>query len=209
MRKVFLLFLLYNCLHILIILLSNYFLYTDELVVEFLLQKFPYKDAEDFSSSYKSSQWVFIIIIPIFLFIKCSLIANCFITGSILYNYRFNFKDYFRITLVGEYIFLLPMLIKIIWFMFIQVDFDYYDLKNFITFSTYDLFPNNSLEFWFAYPLKLMNVFEIIYMIILTRQIASYLNLTFARSLMFMLSTYFVGLLLWILLISFVVLSIS
>jgi hypothetical protein len=184
-------------------------LYTDELVLEILLEKFPNKNVEEFSASYKNRQWIFTFIIPIIIFIKCNLIATCLTTGAFIGNYKIDYRKYLGIAVIGEFAFLIPILIKFLWFLLIQINFDYYDLRNFTTFSLYDLLSENGLEFWYAYPLKLLNVFEILYIIILSFQISNYLSLTFPQSVIFVLSTYVAGLCLWMLFISFIVLSIS
>lgn len=133
----------------------------------------------------------------------------CFSIGAFLYGYENSFKTFFRITINAEFVFLIPIIIKIIWFSFFRTDYDLIDLKNFSPLSALDIAYQNSSELWYIYPLRLLNFFELAYWCILAYQLKDILNRDFAGSLGFVASTYGVGLLLWVIFVMFLTVSLT
>ena len=87
--------------------------------------------------------------------------------GCFLFGYRVTYAQCWGIELTAEYIFLVPEILKIVWFMTIDTDPNYFDIQAFYPLSAMNLADYESLPKRFAYPLKALSLFEIIYMVIL------------------------------------------
>ena len=131
------------------------------------------------------------------------------LTGIILFGFRASFTDIFRVVLVSEFVFLLPVLIKTVWFGLIYNDFSLEELNFFMPFSLANLFNPSQLDPWWIYPLQSINVFEAIYILVLAFGIGTILGENYGKAIKITLPIYTSGLLTWIIFITFITLSIS
>jgi hypothetical protein len=74
----------------------------------------------------------------------------------------------------AEYVFLIPEVIKIIWFMAIETDPNYHDIRAFYPLSLMHFFDYYSIDKRWAYPLRALNVWEIAYWFLLVSGIHHY-----------------------------------
>lgn len=101
--------------------------------------------------------------IPIIYASKFVIITFLLWIGSFLFGYRLTFTDLFGLVIIGETIFLLPELLKILWFMVGDSDPNYYDIRAFYPFSLMHFFDYTEVGARYHYPLKALNVFEVGY----------------------------------------------
>ena len=87
--------------------------------------------------------------------------------GCFLFGYRVTFSQCWGIVIIGELVFLIPELIKIIWFLFIVRDPNFYDIQAFYPFSLMNLVDYQELPTRYAYPFKAFNLFEPLYWYVL------------------------------------------
>lgn len=78
------------------------------------------------------------------------------------------------------------------------------DLQYFSPLCVTQLIDTDKIPKYLLYPLKLINVFEIGYWLILTYGVTVFTNIRFARSLKVVASSYGVALLIWVVFIVFV-----
>ena len=90
----------------------------------------------------------------------------------------------------AEAIFLLPAIIKLLWFAFVQTDYTLEELQYFYPLSLLNLFEVGELEAWWVYPFQVINVFEIGYWIVLAYALSKLLSKSFNNALGFVMSTY-------------------
>ena len=83
--------------------------------------------------------------------------------GCFLFGYRVTFSQCWGIVLIAEFVFLIPELIKIIWFLFIQSDPNFYEIQAFYPLSLMNLVDYQDLPTRYAYPFKALNLFEPLY----------------------------------------------
>lgn len=111
------------------------------------------------------------IAIPLIYAYKATLIAFVLWVGSFMFGYRITYTQMWLIALIGETVFLIPEFIKIMWFISIDHQPDIWEIKAFYPLSLMNLFDPNSIADKFHYPLKALNVFEIIYWFVLVEAI--------------------------------------
>lgn len=149
------------------------------------------------------------IILPAYLFLKFFLVAICLEIGVLFSKVSASFKDMLLVVMQAEVIFFMPSIVKFIWFGLFFRDYTLQDLQFFYPLSLINLTGDQDIQPWLAYPLQLLNIFEVGYWLLLALYLMPYLNRNFASSLNFVARTYGVGLLLWVIFVMFLTVSLT
>lgn len=112
--------------------------------------------------------------IPLVYAWKFTVIAFVVWVGCFMFGYRVSYKQCWGVVIAAEFIFLVPEVLKILWFMFIETDPSYYEVGSFYPFSLIHFVDYDNLDKRYAYPLRALNVFEIIYWILLVNGVHFY-----------------------------------
>ena len=148
-------------------------------------------------------EWAGYVLIPVLLFIKLLLISLSIEIGVILLDYKASFSQIFRVVLITELVLIIANIVRNTALFFL--DFNTLDeIYNYYPLSVLNLINTKSVNTWLVYPLKLANVFTIIYFIVLTNGLSVILGMKPARVILFSFSTYGLCLLIWIMLIMFI-----
>jgi len=117
--------------------------------------------------------------------------------GSFMYGYRVTFEQCWRIVMSAEFVFLIPEILKILFFLFIETEPDYYRINAFYPLSLINLFNEAGIDERFHYPLKALNLFEIIYMYLLAHGLMFFSNRPLRNTITIVLISYLPLLLAW------------
>ncbi|HEY3402692.1 MAG TPA: hypothetical protein VGK59_04840 [Ohtaekwangia sp.] len=109
--------------------------------------------------------------IPFIYLWKFTVIAFVIWIGCFMFGYRVTYAQCWGVVIGAEYIFLIPELLKILWFMFVETDPSYHDIGAFYPFSLMHFADYYSLDKRWAYPLRALNLFEIVYWFLLVEGI--------------------------------------
>lgn len=101
--------------------------------------------------------------VPLIYLWKFTVIGFVIWMGCFLFGYRVTFSQCWGIAIVSEFVFLVPELMKIGWFLFFDTDPTYYDIRGFYPFSLMNFFDYYEMDKRYAYPLRALNIFEPIY----------------------------------------------
>jgi hypothetical protein len=104
-----------------------------------------------------------VISVPVIYLWKFTVIGFVIWVGSFMFGYRVTFSQCWSIAIVSEFIFLLPELVKIFWFIFIETDPTYDEVRKFYPLSLISFFDYYQIDKRYAYPLRALNLFEIVY----------------------------------------------
>jgi len=137
--------------------------------------------------------------IPLIYMWKFTSLGFVIWVGCFLFGYRVTYSECWKIVMVAEFVFLIPELIKIGWFLFVQTDPIYYDIVAFYPFSLMNLVDYQTLDSRFSYPCKAINLFEPIYWYLLAVGITHYANKGMKPSWIIVLGFYVPIFLLWLL----------
>jgi hypothetical protein len=207
-------------------LLNNYIFVSDDLYFNSLGEQLSYEKIEKILNQNKKWGWVGYVFIPIIIYIKLALVAGCLSIGALFISKRFEFKKMWGVALEAEFVFLIPSILKILWFAFIQTDYTLKDLQLFYPLSLLNFFNVRNVEPWLLYPLQVFNVFEVVYWLLLARGIqmqplnrtvepppkGTFTNdneMSFGAALQLVLVSYGSWLLVWVALVMFLTLSYS
>lgn len=215
----YILFLIFIAILFLLVFINSCFLISETLYYNTFAEQLSYEQIENLLAQGKKWEWLGYTILPVIYLIKLSSVAGCLSIGFLYVNGQFAFKKMFGVALVAEFVFLMPTFLKILWFLFVQTDYTLKDLQLFYPLSALHFFDYNSLETWWVYPLQTFNVFEVAYWLLLAKGIEAPLppegelkttkQMDFEQSLGLVMSSYGVGLLLWIVTVMFISVSYS
>lgn len=142
---------------------------------------------------------------------KYALIAGILYTGVFLAGFKVPFGRTFKLVLVAEFVLLVPMIIKTIWFAVMATGYSMDDLQFFYPLSLLSVVNPQAVDPIWHYPLQVLNVFELGYWIVLGwgLHLAIRKEADFDRSLRIVLASYLPALLLWIVLVMFLTVTFS
>ncbi|MGC3946003.1 MAG: hypothetical protein QM762_16035 [Chryseolinea sp.] len=101
--------------------------------------------------------------IPFVYLWKFTVIAFVIWVGCFMFGYRVTYTQCWGVVIGAEYIFLIPEVLKIIWFMTVQTDPTLGDISAFYPLSLMHFFDYEAIDKRYAYPLRALNLFEIAY----------------------------------------------
>jgi hypothetical protein len=150
--------------------------------------------------------WVFDILygiqylsVPIFLAWKFSWTTLCLWIGCFMFGYRLHFNQLWKMVLLAEVFFFLPELFKILYYTLFYSDPNYHDYVAFYPFSLINFVDYTTIAPKYHYPLKSLNVFEILYWPILMAGVYLLSGKKWKISIYIVLSTYAFFYLIWLL----------
>lgn len=136
--------------------------------------------------------------IPIIYAYKVTVIAFVLWTGAFMFGYKITYKQMWHIALVAETVFLFPEFIKIMWFILIDREPDIQEIISFYPLSLMNLFDQASVADNLQYPLKALNLFEILYWFVLIEAIHVTIKKKWAYAAAIVFTTYVPGFLFWL-----------
>lgn len=196
-------------LYIAFALVGNYVLISDEMYFDLFGEQLAYERIVEMVESGKNWRWLGYVTLPVFIFIKCFLVVCCLSVGVLVTNIATSIKDIFRVVIIAETVFIIPSLVKIIWFGIFFTDYTLQDLQYFSPFSLLNVIDRENVDVWYVYPLQLVNVFELVYWVALTYGMMSVTQSGFLKMFRLVALSYGVGLLLWAVCVVFLTVSIS
>lgn len=184
-------------------------LFSDALYYNAFADQLSYERINNIVEQSKKWGWVGYSLTPLLYLIKLSLISTCLSLGYFFSSNHFKFKTFFNIAVLAELIFLLPVLIKLFWFLFVQTDYDLNELTQFYPLSALNLVDAKTTPRYWLAPLQTLNLFEVAYWFLLAYGVADATGFSFKQSFGLVMSSYGVGLVLWVVLVMFLTITYS
>ena len=209
----FYIFLIVLFAHIFILYFTSYFLEINSKIIDFLAKDYPSSVVQNYIESQKKWWWVSYAVTPVLIGIKVLLVAFCLnfvkIISEKLENVKF--RDILTVVLIAEFVFIIAGFYKFFNFYLIDTDYTLETLQTYYPLSLINYKEAISTEKWLAYPLQLANVFELMYWGVLAWGIWQLADkkISYQRSLGYVALTYGVGLLFWVGVVCFLILSVS
>lgn len=208
-----LLFLILIFFYSLLTFLDKTYITTDSKIFDFLAKDYPSSVVQNYMESQKKWWWVSYAITPIMIGIKVLLVAFCLNFVKIISEKLedVKFRDILTVVLIAEFVFIIAGFYKFFNFYLIDTDYTLETLQTYYPLSLINYKEAISTEKWLAYPLQLANVFELMYWGVLAWGIWQLAEKKFSyqRSLGYVALTYGIGLLFWVGVVCFLILSVS
>lgn len=138
------------------------------------------------------------ISIPIVYVWKFTVIAFVIWVGCFMYGYRVSYTQCWGVVIGAEFIFLIPETLKIIYFLTVETDPSYWDIGSFYPLSLMHFFDYYAIDRKWAYPLRALNLFEVVYWFALVAGIHHYAQKEKRHVWFIVLSSYILLFFLWL-----------
>jgi len=184
-------------------------LFSDDLIYDSLINQLSYERISELLNQGKKWKWLSYVFVPIVFLVKATFVATCLSIGGIFARVEESFAKFFSMAVNAEFIFLIPGIIKLLWFSFFNVNYTLQDLQYFSPLSVLSILSQSEIEPMFLYPIQLLNLFEVAYWFTIAYQLKPILEKNFGYSLGFLAKTYGVGLAVWVVVVMFLTVSIS
>ena len=199
---------------ILLIILSTGLLYfieslilTDNIYIEHFYQQTSFVRIEKILSLKSKWSWISYVSIPAIYLIKFTLVSLWILSATILFGYKNTFKEIFGVVIVAEFIWLIPSFITLIWFGFIDTDYSLVDVQYFKPLSLLNFFEASEVENWLIFPLQSLNLFELVYVLVLAIGIKKMLKKDYNTALNFTIPVYGSAVFVWVVFYSLISLN--
>lgn len=136
--------------------------------------------------------------VPVFYLWKFTITTVFIWISSFFFGYRLLFTQLWKLVMLMELIFLFPEVLKIIWFIGDTTGVDYWEIKAFYPFSILSMFDFENIAERWHYPLKALNIFEVIYWFMLLFGIHSLANKKLKIAQWIVVSGYIIPFLVWL-----------
>jgi hypothetical protein len=161
-------------LFILLCLITLLLLYVKITLIENETAAFEFLQDRPEGMILKAISTVKFLSIPFVYLWKFTVIAFVIWVGCFMFGYRVTYSQCWGVVITAEYIFLVPEILKIVWFMTIETDPTYNDISAFYPLSLIHFVDYEVLDKRWAYPLRALNLFEIVYWVLLVEGIHHY-----------------------------------
>lgn len=161
-------------LFVLLCLLTLFLLYIKKSFIEYETAAFEFLQDRPEGMVLQIISTLQFISIPLVYLWKFTIIALVIWMGCFMYGYRVTYWQCWGVVIGAEYIFIIPELLKILYFLIIETDPSYWDIGSFYPFSLMHFFDYYSIDKQWAYPLRALNLFEIVYWFALVSGIHHY-----------------------------------
>ena len=128
---------------------------------------------------------------------------------AIIFDIKTSFQSLFRIAIMAEGLFLIPAITKVFWFSNLESTYGLSDVQNFSPWSLPGLLGDSLLPAPLLIAGHSVDAFEVLYWFVLAFGIYLVTGRSYGLSLKLVLSSYGVGLAIWILLLIFLELNVG
>jgi len=112
--------------------------------------------------------------IPFIYLWKFTVIGFVLWVGCFMFGYRITFGQCWSVAMAAEFVFIVPELIKIFWFFVVNTDPRLDEVTSFYPLSLMNFFNHLEIDKRWAYPLRAISVFEVLYVVVLVRGVNFY-----------------------------------
>lgn len=147
-------------------------------------------------------RWLVYALSPLVI-VKYFLITCVLYIGFFFTEQKIKFAEIFRIVVLAEYVFLFSLVLNTGLILFSSNIHTFDDIQGVNAFSLLNFFDTSSIPKWAIYPLKTLNIFEIIYVFALGYFVAQKLELRMIKGTESIVVPYVLGLCSWIVLVVF------
>jgi hypothetical protein len=162
---------------------------------------------EEMLTTQKKMDYFQYIYFFIYFLVKLLFTTFCLFVYGYFSEQFINWKTLFGIALVAELVFVIEMVIRVVYFS-IHAPQTFSDLANFNFFSV-AYFINSAKFPYLAYVVQTINLFEILYVLVIAKLLRPVTGNKTARNIGFVLKSYGLGMIFWVALVTFFLIQIT
>jgi hypothetical protein len=189
---------------------SNHFLATDELYYASYTEQFTIEQIQSIIATANDTVWHYLgyLLIPVVIIVRVLFTAFCLQIGNLVQEYHWTYKQIYNIVLKADIVFFLSIICNFYYYAFFTPAQTINDLSiNFL--SILKLKGIENVQSWLILAYNSINLFELFYVILLSVLLKIVFQLSFVKSILFVLLTYCIGNYLYIMVLTFIYLNLS
>lgn len=194
-------------LHLILLFISNNLIPTDELLRESLKKQISGERITELIKFQSEWSWLIYVTTGVIALLRIGLIIMSLKIGAILYGYKIN--NYLSLIIASEISYFSMNLFSLCWFLINKENLNLELMRSFTPLAISNLLNLNLVDQIFHYTLRIINVFEISFWFILAYIVSRELKIKYWKSFEFVMSTYGVGLLIWIVFVMFLTINMN
>ncbi|HRW62405.1 MAG TPA: hypothetical protein P5132_02900 [Bacteroidales bacterium] len=209
-KKILIAIAIFLLIDVLLKLVYKYYIINTEILIQYYHDQFSELSAELKIKSINQNLSIKLLFAETFIVFKMILISGIIKLGIFLFNYKSktSFKKILYVVIKSYFIFLIPGIIQILWFSIFKENYSVDDLMNFNWHTL--LFWIDDLKYDFLrYPLSVINLYEILFWILLILLLKKQLGKSLWVSSKLVLTTYILGLFTWIVFVVFIIVVVA
>jgi hypothetical protein len=197
--------------NMLIMWLSKSILINEVVFYNTYSEQLSYDRSMELFEGLKKYVWIGYAIMPIILLIKFCLTSIIIYIGVFFceLHEKISFKKVFGVVIASEIVFFFASLVKFLWFCFFAGNYDLNDMSFFYPLSLSNLFRQSEVDKIWIFPLQVINLFQIIYILLLSCGLNIQIGNQQAKTEKAILVSYLPGLVIWVALIMFLTIGSS
>lgn len=156
---------------------------------------------------YQRMRWLSFLLVPALLVLRLSLVALCLFIGSYFFaemNGK-RFRDWWGVAILAQSV----LLIYSVTLCIITISLGANKALDLTTYTSLLFLGGENIEPWVRMPLVAVNLFEILYWIVMSLLVGKLCGSGFGRSFKFVMSSYGIGYLFYIALLMFLMLYLT
>lgn len=209
-KSAFIKYLLFCVAFILVTEITKICLHFDNLVYNSLSEQLTENQVKKILNLQEKWKWIGYVFVPVFILLKTIIISSVIYIGVFFFSkHDVAFKRIWNSVIKVEFVFLLVPILKTVWFYFFQTHYTLEDVQFFYPLSALNITGYKGLEPWLLYPLQVLNLFEVAYIILLSHQIGKLTQTNADTGLKIVSYSYIPALLLWVVVVMFFTLNYS
>lgn len=138
------------------------------------------------------------VAVPVIYTWKFLVIGFVIWVGSFMFGYRITFAQCFGVAIISEFVFLIPEIVKVLWFFIVETDPAYDTVRNFYPLSLMNLVDPYDTDPRYWYPLRALSVWEVLYWYFLAEGIHYFAKRKMSAAWIIVLCSYVLIFLLWL-----------
>lgn len=156
---------------------------------------------------YQKTRWISFVLVPTLLLLRLSLVSLCLFVGSFFFSDMGGrkYKEWWDVAIKAQAV----MLVFSVVLCVVNVSFGSNKTLDVTTYTSLLWLGGKDMEPWIRLPLSAINVFEILYWIAMAILVSKMCNTQKGKSFQFVISSYGIGYLFYIVLLMFLYLYLS
>ena len=203
------LFIAFICIPMFYFAIWNYYFYYDEdLFTATYGEQISYERILFMITNTKKFIWINLLFLPVVILLRVSYSSFAMAIGGFFTEMKIDFAIFFNISLKAEIVVILMYFTK---WIFIEFIWDIRTLNDLsvIPFSLNHLLAKSNPPLWSTAALSYVSIWEILYMLVISLFLGYYNKKSILKNLAFTLSTYGVALLFWIVVLTYVAITLT
>lgn len=195
--------------YLLIIIFTEHWIITEDLFFRNLPSQISIYTIDGILESREKFWWLSYLLQIVVVFCKVFFAAICIFIGVLLSEINYSFYNLLRPVVIAEFIYIFAQVIYSINLYLNKTVLNFDTMANYFPLSMLSFYGVENVVSWLHYPLQTLNIFLLLYLLLISWLLSKKWEPDFVESLNIVLPSYGIGLLLWMVLVVFLTLQIS